>query len=248
MIDTSIIIASLIIAVSATVQGITGFGFSLVAFPLLAILLPVNVITPILVLCSLITNIMILRSVQGVTAKGIKMMSLIAILATPFGAYLLKVVSPEILKAAVGIILSGTSLFMLKGYRIKFRRELLAKGITGFFSGLLNGTLSMSGPPIILYLSNQGAAKDNVRGSFSLFALITNIFAIATLIYTNIITMPVFMQFATLIPALIIGVYAGILISKRVNEVQFKQITLYLLLIMGISTIISSAVYIFTQL
>lgn len=228
--------------IAAIVQGITGFGFSLVAFPLLALLLPVQVATPILVLSSLILNVIVFKSVTGIRFKGIRAMTLLAIISTPIGAYILKVISPDILKISVGIVITATALFLLKGYQVKFKRELLARSITGFFSGLLNGTLSMSGPPIILYMSNQGAEKDNLRGSFSLFAMITNVFAIITLYYAGLINSTVFVNFVELIPALIIGVILGVQISRKVNEIAFRKITLYLLIAMGISTLILTLV------
>lgn len=232
----------MIMMIAAIVQGITGFGFSLVAFPLLALLLPVQVVTPILVLSSLILNVIVFKSVTGIRFKGIRAMTLLAIISTPIGAYILKVISPDILKISVGIVITATALFLLKGYQVKFKRELLARSITGFFSGLLNGTLSMSGPPIILYMSNQGAEKDKLRGSFSLFAMITNVFAIITLYYAGLINSTVFVNFVELIPALIIGVILGVQISRKVNENTFRKITLYLLIAMGISTLILTLV------
>ncbi len=236
--QTEIILFSTIMMLAAIVQGITGFGFSLVAFPLLALILPVQVVTPILVLSSLILNVAVFKSVSGVQLKGIRAMTLLAIISTPIGAYLLKVISPDVLKISVGVVITATALFLLKGYQIKFKRELLARSVTGFFSGLLNGTLSMSGPPIILYMSNQGAEKDKLRGSFSLFAMITNVFAIATLYFAGLINTTIFIRFAQLIPALMVGVFLGVIISRKVNEQLFRKITLYLLIAMGISTLV----------
>lgn len=236
--QTEIILYSIIMMLSAVVQGITGFGFSLVAFPLLALMLPLQAVTPILVLSSLILNVVVFKSVDGIQLKGIRAMTLLAIISTPIGAYLLKVVSPDVLKIAVGIVITSTALFLLKGYQVKFKRELLARSITGFFSGLLNGTLSMSGPPIILYMSNQGVKKDKLRGSFSLFAMITNVFAIVTLYFAGLINSKIIVSFAQMIPALIVGVILGVIISRKVNELLFRKVTLYLLVAMGISTLV----------
>ena len=36
----------------------------------------------------------------------------------------------------------------------------LSYGIAGFISGVLNGSLSMSGPPIVLFFSNEGFDKN----------------------------------------------------------------------------------------
>jgi uncharacterized protein len=231
----------LIICFAGFAQGLTGFGFSLIAFPLLTIFLQVKQITPILIVLSIITNIMvILSSKNHYKLRDLWLLIIFGVLATPIGAYILKIVQPNILKAIVGVIISLTAFFLLMNYKLKIKHLKFSQAITGIFSGILNGSLSLSGPPIILYMSNQGAKKDELRGSFSLFALITNIFAVSTMYFANLINLKIYSYLYLFSPALVIGVYCGIRVSKKVNEQVFQKITLYLLIIMGVWTFFSS--------
>ncbi len=235
------IILMIIICFAGFTQGLTGFGFSLVALPLLALFLQVREITPILIVLSIITNIMVIFSAsKSYKMSELWLMIVFGIVATPLGAYLLNIIEPNILKASVGFIISLTAMFLLFDYKIKIKHKKTSQAITGIFSGLLNGSLSLSGPPIILYMSNQGAKKNELRASFSLFALITNIFAVCAMYYANLINIDTYRYLYIFAPALIIGVSLGIWISKRVKERIFKLITLYVLIIMGIWTFINS--------
>ena len=49
-----------------------------------------------------------------------------------------------------------TGLAMVGGAKVKFRNKLVSFGFAGLFSGILNGGVAMSGPPIVLFLTNEG--------------------------------------------------------------------------------------------
>lgn len=242
--EISYIYLMIIIIFAGFTQGVTGFGFSLVAVPLLAFFLQVKEITPILIFLSIITNIMVMLSSKSqYKIKELIVLIAFGIIATPLGAYVLLVLNQQILKAIVGIIISLTAIFMLKDYKLNIRHFKFSQAVTGICSGILNGSLSLSGPPIILYMSNQGAKKDELRGGFSLFALITNLFAISSMYFSGLVNLKVVNYLYYFTPALVVGVFIGIKVSKLLNEKIFKSVTLYLLIIMGLWTFISSLIF-----
>lgn len=233
-----LVILAIVLIFSSMVQGITGFGISLVAFPLLALFISPSIIVPTLVLVSVIINIMVFRSARGaVNFREIRVMLLFAVIATPFGAYLIKTLSSDALSIVAGILISGTSLMLMSGKHVSFRNENFAKSITGFLSGTLNGSLSMSGPPIILFMSNEGKNKNEIRGNFSLYSMLINICTVVSYFFADMLTMDVMQSFAFALPAILLGTALGIRISGKVNEKLFKRIVLIFLLLMGINTL-----------
>lgn len=239
-IDASLIVAGLaIIFAAGIIQGITGFGFSLLAVPLLAFFLPLQTVTPLLIVFSLATNALVLYETRkNVKIGKVWIMVLFGIIGTPIGAFALKFADANVLKAVVGIIIFLTALAMLKGFKLAIKKEKASQGIVGFASGVLNGSLTLSGPPIVLFMSNQGADKNAFRANITAYLFILNIFAVITMYAGGFLTDDVSNLVAVLLPALAVGVVLGILIARKVKEDLFKKIVLYLIIAMGAWTLI----------
>ena len=223
---------------ASCVQGITGFGVSLVAFPLLTLLMPATSAVPLLVSVSLIICLMItISSRQAAKFKSVRIMLLAAVISTPLGAALLKVISPSALSIFAGILISTTSIFLMTGKRIPLgSRRTPAELFIGALSGLLNGSLSMSGPPIIIFMTNEGKGKNSIRGNFSLYSFILNIITMSAMVYNGLFNADCAGKFAAAAPAVIIGTFLGTAISKKLSDRRFHIIILSFLAAMGVWT------------
>lgn len=230
------------ILLASLVQGITGFGFALIAVPLLSLFIPeLRNITPIIVIYSLLTNIIIVyKTRQFIDLKKILPLVIFGILATPLGTYILLYVNVNTLKIIVGLIITITALAMLKNFKIKIINQNVSYGVVGLLSGFLNGSTGLSGPPVVLFLTNQNTDKDVFRANLTFYGIATNIFAIILFISEGIINTLVLNFTAIYLPALIIGVFSGIKISSKINETLFKALTIYLILFLGLYTVIST--------
>lgn len=237
----TILFSFVIILISAIIQGISGFGFSLVAVPLLALLLPLETITPMLVLFSLLLNIILFKKVKGKTDK--KQMGLLiafGLISIPIGMFALKSLNESYIKLGVGIIVVISALAMNFGYKIKFKNQNLAYGLTGFLSGILNGSSSLSGPPVILMLSNEGVDKNNFRKTLATYFMTLNLLSVPIFFFGGILTKEVLVKSGQLLPAMVVGVFLGVKLGDKIPESIFKKLTLILIFIMGIMTLISA--------
>ena len=230
------------ILLASLVQGITGFGFALIAVPLLSLFIPeLRNITPIIVIYSFLTNIIIVyRTKQYINLKKILPLIIFGILATPLGTYILLYVNVNTLKIIVGSIITITALAMLKNYKINIKNQNVSYGVVGLLSGFLNGSTGLSGPPVVLFLTNQNTDKNVFRANLTFYGIATNIFAIIIFISEGIINTSVLNFTAIYLPALIIGVSGGIKISSKINETLFKTLTIYLISFLGLYTVIST--------
>lgn len=229
------------ILLSATIQGIAGFGFALISVPIMSAFFPITTVVPIIVFYSLISNFtVIFKTIKFTNLKKIYPMIVSGILGIPIGTIILKTFNQNNLKIAIGLIILFTSFVMLKGFRINFKKEKISYIVTGLISGILNGSLSMSGPPIVLFLSNEGYNKNEFRANLALYSIVTNILTIFTYIISGLISQNTIKTSLVGIIPLIIGSYFGIFIAEKIENNHFKKLILILLIITGSITILKS--------
>lgn len=234
-------IAFITILVAAGIQGITGFGFSLVSLPLLAMLLPMETIVPMLVLYSLCLNIVLYKKVKGqIEKKRIVILVTCGLLFIPVGIYGLTAVNESLIKIIVGAIIIISSLALGLGFKIKFKNPMISYGLSGILSGLLNGASSLSGPPVILLLSNEGVDKDNFRKTLATYFMVLNLFSIPMFVMSGVLTTEVLLETLKYSPAMVVGVLGGVYLGNFMPEKLFRGMTLVLIFVMGIMTIVSS--------
>jgi len=236
-----IVSGMLVIFFAAMTQGITSFGFSLIGLPLLGFLLPLKIIVPILVIYSLVLNTIILYHIKEfIDFKKISILVTVGIIGTPFGVYLLKISDESTLKLLIGVIITIAAIANFYGYKMKVKNEKLSYIPVGLVSGLLNGSVSLGGPPIVLFLTNQDVEKQVFRANLTLYFWILNIITIPTQFLGGLITSEVIKYTIYLSPGLIVGTLLGIRLGNKLDENLFKKLTLILILCMGVLSIISA--------
>lgn len=234
-------LSALIIFASGLVQGMTSFGFSILAVPLLGLLLPMKTLVPLLILYSLVINVLILWRIGfPERIKEIALLVVAGIVATPLGTYLLIVVPELTLKRFTSVFILVSALLMLFGVRFSVKNKRVAYGLVGLFSGMLNGSISLSGPPVILFLNNLGIPKTTFRRQLTTFFFILNVVTIPMQIASGLIDGDLLLFSLKLLPALVAGVSLGLVVGHKIPADQFKRFTLALVLIMGIISLTST--------
>ncbi len=229
------LIASFIILLASIVQGATSFGFSLLALPLLGLLFELKVVVPTLVLFSLVLNIIILVKLKMKPhIKEIGLLALFAVICIPIGVQLLIVVNESTLKLSVSILLIVISTIMISGVKLNIKNKKIAYIITGILSGILNGAVSLSGPPVVVLLANDDKNKNEFRSNLTFLFVILNIVTIALYLKRGLFENPELVNMIYLLPVMVIGTFLGIHLGNKIDDVKFKKLVLVLLLIMGI--------------
>ncbi|MBC7959794.1 MAG: sulfite exporter TauE/SafE family protein, partial [Vallitaleaceae bacterium] len=170
------IVSGLTIVIAALIQGLTGFGFALVAVPILSSFLLPKEVVPMMVVYSLVMNIlMFLQQKRFVQLKELRVLIVFGLIGIPFGVYLLNALSAQTIKLVAALLIIGTSMMMMLGWQWKTKSDFLSSAIAGLLSGILNGSTSMSGPPIVLFLANKKVGKESFRASLPTYGIITNL-------------------------------------------------------------------------
>jgi len=236
-----LIIGICIVVIAGFFQGLTSFGFALIAMPILSRLLSIQEAVPIVVIISLFTNLIILGNCyRFIKLRKIWLLIIASFIAAPLGTYSLMYINSNYLKLFSGLLVISFSVILLTGKKFQVKNENIAYGPVGFVSGFLNSSISMSGPPVALFLTNQNANKNEFRANISFYALFLNVFTIFTYFYNGLITKIVLINTSWFLPSMIVGVVIGIKTINKLDDKLFKKIALYLIIISGTVTTISS--------
>ncbi|NMO98177.1 sulfite exporter TauE/SafE family protein [Paenibacillus lemnae] len=236
-----VILGIMTVFAAGFIQGLTSFGFALIAMPFLAKVIPLQQIVPIVVILSLFTNIIVIINVRRhIDIKKIWILILFSLLAAPMGTYLLIYLNEPVLKILTGLLIVGFSTILLLGKSFPIRNEKLAFVSVGILSGLLNGSISMSGPPVALFLSNQNMGKEKFRANITAYAIILNVITISTYIYSGLLTKEVMIYTSWFIPSMLLGVLCGIKAIKKLDDQLFRRLALWLIIISGLWTLVNT--------
>ncbi len=236
----NIIPLALIALTGGFVQGLTGFGFGLVAAPFFVAILSPHMAVPMIIIHLFIINLIVLvESYKWIRPGRMWLLITASVIGTPFGAYLLTILSPGILKIAIGLLICIFGVLFLSGIQRTIKNEKLGAVSVGFISGLLNSSVSIGGPPVVLFLSNQGMEKKVFRANIVTCFLLVNIASMINYHLNGLMTLEIFQNALLTLPGMFVGVFLGIFSSKRVNEDNFRKIILYLIIAGGISAIVS---------
>jgi uncharacterized membrane protein YfcA len=223
-----------IICMAAMLQGFCGFGFSLLALPLLCLFAEAQWAVPVIAVSSLVLNTMVLcTSWRNLKLKGFLPLALAGMAFTPVGAWMLGALPDTTVKVIIGLTVTAASLFSLSRFVPRIRRTPVGMGITGAVSGIFNGLTTFSGPPAVIYLSATGAEKDSFRGNLSAFFLALTITAIPSFVGAGIATPANLLQATLYLPSAAIGGFAGILLAKKIDSSAFRKTALVILSILG---------------
>lgn len=238
---TAVLIA-FIIFVSGFVQSFTGFGFALIATPLLFLLAePKPAVGLVIVLSTVILLAMTLIYRKNINKKRALFMSLGGFLGIPLGVYLILIITPESLKLTVGAIIIVLAILLMLNRTYCFKRFIPWHMAAGFFSGLLSSSTSLGGPPSVLFLMSQNVEKLEFLGTVSATGFIIFIVNTAALGSLGIITADTLKIAGISLPGMALGLLLGTQAVKRINNKIFRYITISLV-------ILSAAVIIITTL
>lgn len=226
------------VAVAGVISGMTGFGFALVTAPLLVLALPARVAVPIISVLSLLSHLVVLgETLRSIRLKRIWLLVLGGIIGSPLGVYLLLLLDPATLKLAIGVVTTLFALALLVGFKRPIRDERLASLPIGLASGLLGGSTSMSGPPVVLFFSNQGVDKAGFRANLNLYFILLACATLPAQLVAGLLTRQVLTYLAWFAPALFAGTLAGVWLARRVDDEAFRRLTLIVVIATGLSAI-----------
>ena len=237
-------LAALAALAGAFVQSATGFGFALVLSPaLFAVLEPVEAVTTLLAL-GLALNLLVLFDhgrPEHVDWRGLVPVLVAAVPGLAVGLVALTQLSKEVLQVAVGVAVVLAAAWQLHR-RQGPRRPRLSAGagwLVGFASGALTTSISVSGPPVVLWLEARAMPPEDFRASLAVSFFAFNLAGGALLLASEGTDA---LEAATILPLLalvLVGHVLSALAFRRLDRERFFTAVLVLVAATGLASIVA---------
>ncbi len=211
-----------VLFLATVIRSAFGFGEALIAVPLLALVLPVEVAAPVAVLVSVTVAALVLaqdwREVHMASCGWLVFSTLFGI---PVGLLILMTVPESVLKAILAVIIVAFS-----GYTLLSRRQYHLKNdrlawIFGFGAGVLGGAYGMNGPPLVVYGALRGWSPANFRATLQGYFLPASLLGMGGYWLAGLWTADVSRFYLLSLPAALLAIYLGRQINRRLNASRF---------------------------
>ncbi|GIH06167.1 UPF0721 transmembrane protein [Rhizocola hellebori] len=224
------LIASGIICVAAFAQSISGFGFALVAVPLLAVTLDPQT--------AVVTASMISLAMTLVTATGERKhiqwpptrdLTISAIFGMPFGLVALKLLPSSFLTGVIAVVTLACTALVWKRWRMSPTpgKVLLA----GAASGVLLTATATNGPPLVAVLQAMGLNPRQFRATISAVFALGGLVGAVGFALTGELDAHAATYIGIGLVAAALGGWAGNHAFGRIDATQFRRILLAALVV-----------------
>jgi uncharacterized protein len=222
----------LIILTASILQTSTGFGFSILATPfLLLIFEPMEAVQINLILSLFISLALITKIKKDIDFAILKRLIAGSLFGLPIGIYIFLLADITRLKIGISMIILALTLLLMLNLRVKQNNKNdLAAGV---FSGSLTTSIGMPGPPLLLYFSGTDTQKEKLRGTTLAFYLFIYSISIVTQTIFAGTNRTVWISSLYALPLVLIGLYVGQRLFKRVSQRIFRIFTYIILLFTG---------------
>lgn len=218
-----------VILVAATAQAVAGFGFALIAVPLLVVVLDVRDAVVVTTLLGVVNSgILAVTGRRHVPWATVLPMLAGAMAGMPVGLAVLLLAPADAIRLLVGAVTTLMALALLRGMRFG-ARSLRSELAVGAISGALNTSTGTNGPPIVLYLQGRAHTPAEFRGALGVFFAACNVVTLGSFLAARVVSLEATALFLAALPAIAVGSYGGHWLTHRVQPEAFRRIVFALL-------------------
>ncbi len=233
----------LAVAASSVVIGTVGFGFALVAAPVLLLYLePQQVVVVINSLIGLMMAMVLVRTWRHLELRLSIGLVLGGVAATPIGVLALNSASPGFLRITIALVIIFLALLSLKNIQLPFTRRKMAGPVFGFLTSMATTTIAIGGPIAAIYAIAQEWRPDRIRTTLALLFITSDITAFALYSATGLVGRDTLANIGVMIPGMIIGFGMARAVVKHINDRIFRHVMIAVIVIAGTATLVKEIV------
>ncbi|MBS1500532.1 MAG: sulfite exporter TauE/SafE family protein [Bacteroidetes bacterium] len=204
-----------------------GFGESLIAVPLFALVIPLDVAVPLSVLISLfVAMVVVVQDHQAIHINSAKSLILYALLGIPIGLLILKYGNEFWVKIALGTLIVSYSAYTLAARDSLHLDEdnRLWLFICGFLSGILGGAYGLNGPPLVLYGNMRRWTAQHFRATLQAYFLPASFVGIIGYLMQGLFGWMLIKYFLCCLPAIVPAIFLGRYFNQRLKGLFFRYV------------------------
>ena len=225
---------------AAITAGATGFAFAIIGMAIWLHVMPATRALPLVVVSSILLNVaMVWRLRADVDFRRLSPFLLGALAGVPLGVVTVRSLQPEVVRATVGALLIGYSVYMISRVsaptlNLRPVQGSVMDGAVGMLGGFMGGSTSLNGLFPTIWSGLRGWTKRQQRGVYQPYILLVHLYTLLWLGGTGGIGVQTFWDLLLCIPALVIGGYLGLAVFHNASEQSFRRLTLLLFLVSGL--------------
>ncbi len=217
---------------AAVLNGAVGYGFSSTVTPLALLWYSNKVLNPALVMVEVCVNVALLtRERKHISATWSRARPVVTTLlpGVILGTIGLAYLAVNDVKVIVYVVLLPLVALQLWGFYRPFRNEQRSAAAVGPGIGFLYSLTTISGPPLALFLRNQGMSKNEFRCAIAQVRVAESSLTLGTylafdqLLGTNLVSLPAVSLLPYLFIPVLIGVPLGTLLLTAASPEFFRR-------------------------
>ena len=233
-----LVLGGIAVALASFLGGVTGFGYSLVATPLLLLDgYALRFVVTVNLALAFVTRISVaVRFRRSMWPRRVAMLIGGAVPGLWLGVLVLGAVDPDDIKIAAGIVTMVAAALLARSVSAPPPRRHIpgAPVVAGLFGGFLGASTSLNGVAPVLLLARDKASPRSFLADLAMYFVGANAIGLAILAAKGTIdTDALSPAFLVWLPGSLLGNWLGTTLGPRLPEAGFRRLTLAVVFIAG---------------
>jgi uncharacterized membrane protein YfcA len=230
-----------VIFLATVIRSAFGFGEALIAVPLLALLIPVEIAVPLAVLVSItVAVVVVIEDWHKVHLGSAWRLVVSTLFGIPLGLLLLTAVPESIVKAVLAVVIMAFSAYcLMRKTPLELKDDRLA-WVFGFAAGILGGAYGMNGPPLVVYGTLRRWSAEHFRATLQGYFLPASVIGMAGYWRAGLWVPAVTRYFLLSLPVVAASIVLGRMVNRRLAGGVFLRWVHIGLILIGMALLIQS--------
>jgi uncharacterized protein len=230
-----------VLFLATLIRSAFGFGEALIAVPLLALLIPVEVAAPLAALVSItVAAVVLVQDWRKVHVGSAGWLILSTFVGIPLGLWLLIAAPEAVVKALLAVFIIGFSAYCLASRKLfELKNDRLA-WVFGFVAGVLGGAYAMNGPPLVVYGTLRRWSAEHFRATLQGYFLFASLVGMAGYWLAGLWASTVTRYYLLSLPLVLAAIFLGRIVNQRLKRERFLVYVHVGLVVVGATLLIQS--------
>ncbi len=232
---TTLIHVLAVLFLATLIRSAFGFGEALVAVPLLALTIPVEVAAPLATLVSItVAGAIIVQDWREIHARSAWRLVASTFLGIPLGLLMLKTVPEPIVKMLLAVVIVAFSMDCLVRRQHAELTDDRWAWCFGFGAGILGGAYGMNGPPLVVYGTLRRWSPQHFRATLQGYFLPASLAGLAGYWFADFWVPAVTEYYLISLPIVLAAIVLGRIVNQRFQGPSFITIIHIGLVVIGV--------------
>ena len=226
MLDAMTLHVLLVVFFATLIRSTFGFGEGLIAVPLLAFILPLDIAAPLVVLLSItIAAVVVVQDWRKIHVRSTGWLLAPTFAGIPLGILLLASSHQRVVKAVLALVIIAFSGYFLLGKKPHALHDDSRPWMLscGFLAGVLGGAYGMNGPPLVIYGAMRRWSPQHFRATLQGYFLPASIVAMAGYWIAGLWVPAVTHYYLISLPVVLPAIFLGRVINGRLRGDSFLK-------------------------